>query len=86
MSMVKIIITDIEKPVNHIYNVSFQTGVFSNQMKIATVFKAGDNKCVLTNYRPISLQSQLSKILEKLYNAKLYNCLIGMIYCVWVYT
>ena len=73
MSMVKTIITEIVKPLNHICNVSFHTGVFPNQMKIAKVipvFKAGD-KCVFTNYRPISLLPQFSKILEKLYNAEL---------------
>ena len=60
MSMVKTIITEIVKPLNHIYNVSFQTGVFPNQMKIVKVipvFIAGD-KCVFTNYRPISLLPQ----------------------------
>ena len=46
-------------------------------MKIAeviSVFKAG-NKCVFTNYRSISLLPQFSKILEKLYNARLENVL-----------
>ena len=63
MSMVKTIITDIVKPLNHTCNVSFQTGVFPIQMKIAKVipvFKAGD-KCVFTNYRPISLLPQFLK-------------------------
>ena len=44
MSMLKTIITDIVKPLNHICNVSIQIGVFPNQMKIAKVilvFKAG---------------------------------------------
>ena len=73
MSTVKTIISEIVKPLNHICNVYFQTGVFPNQMKIATVipvFKVGD-KCVFTNYRPISLLPQFSKILEKLYNDRL---------------
>ena len=75
MSMVKTIINEIVKPLNHICNVSFQTGVFPNQIKIAKVilvFKAGD-KCVFTNYRPICLLQEFSKILEKLYNARLDN-------------
>ena len=69
MSMITTIINEIVKPLTHICNVTFQTGVFPNQMKIAKVipvFKAGD-KCVFTNYRPISLLPQFSKILEKLY-------------------
>ena len=75
--MIKTIITEIVHPLNHIYNVSFQTGVFPNQMKIAKVipvFKAAD-KCVFTMYRPISLLTQIKKILEKLYNARLDNFL-----------
>ena len=51
--------------------------MFPNQIKIAKVipvFKAGD-KCVFTNYRPISLLLQFSKILAKLYNARLHKFL-----------
>ena len=86
MSMAKSIITEIVKPLNHICNVSFQTGVFPNQMKIAKVipvFKAGD-KCVFTNDIPISLLPQFSKILEKLYNARSDNFLnrdVNLLWC-----
>ena len=83
MNMDKTIITEIVKPLTHICNVSFQTGVFPKQISIATkvipVFKAGV-KCVFTNYRLISLLPQLSKNLEKLYNARLEFFLIGTIY------
>ena len=77
MSIVKTIINEIVKPLNHICNVSFQTGMFPNQMKIAKVIpvlKARD-KCVFTNYRRISLLPLFSKILEKLYNARMDNFL-----------
>ena len=70
MSMVKTIITEIVKSLNHICDVSFQTGVFPNQMKSAKVIpvlEAGD-MCVFINYRYISLLPQFSNILEKLYN------------------
>ena len=69
MLMVKNIITQIVRPFVHICNVSFQTGVFPDKMKIAKVvplFKSGE-KNVFTNYRPISLLQQFSKMLEKLY-------------------
>ena len=45
-------------------------GIFPDNMKVAKVvplFKAGD-RSVFSNYRPISLLSQFSKILEKLFN------------------
>ena len=51
-------------------NVSFQTGVFQNKMKIAKVtplYKSGENN-ILTNYRPMALLPQFSNILETLYN------------------
>ena len=63
MRMVKSIMTEIVKPLNHTCNESFQTDVFPIQMKIAKVipvFKAGD-KCVFTNCRPISLLPQFKK-------------------------
>ena len=48
-------------------------GVFPSKMKIAEVvplFKCGE-KNVFTNYRPISLLPEFSKILERLYNNKM---------------
>ena len=56
---------------------SFQTGVFPSNMKLAKiipVFKSG-SKAEFNNYRPISLLSQFSKILEKLYNKRLEQCI-----------
>ena len=38
--------------------------------KVIPIFKSGE-KGVFTNYRPISLLPQFSKILEKLYSDKL---------------
>ena len=48
-------------------------GVFPSKTKIAKVvplFQCGE-KGAFTNYRPISLLPQFSKILEKLYNDRL---------------
>ena len=73
MLMVKKIITQIVRPFVHICNISFQTGVFPDKMKISKVvplFKSGE-KNVFTNYRPISLLPQFSKMLEKLYNERM---------------
>ena len=67
----------VVKPLVHIFNLSFTTGIFPCEMKIAKViplFKNG-NKSDFSNYRPISLLSQFSKILEKLFNERLQQFL-----------
>jgi len=73
MNLVKSIIGVILKPLVHIFNLSLMKGVFPNKMKIACViplYKAGDDQEV-SNYRPVSLLPQFSKLLEKLYNKRL---------------
>ena len=73
MKLVKSVIGGISKPLTYICNLSFQTGTFPSNMKIAKViplFKSGD-KHNFTNYRPVSLLPQFSKILEKLFNNRL---------------
>ena len=63
----------IAKPLAHIFNLSFSCGVFPDHMKIAkiiSIFKNGQ-KTEFTNYRPISILSQFSKLLEKLLNLRL---------------
>ena len=68
MTLVKDIIQCIVTPLTHICNQSFLTGIFPTKMKTAKVipiFKSGDRH-QFSNYRPISLLSQFSKILEKL--------------------
>lgn len=77
MSMVKSIIFDIIKPLCDICNKSFVSGVFPDSMKIAKIiplFKSG-NKKIFSNYRPVSVLPQFSKILEKLF----YNRIISFV-------
>ena len=65
----------LAKPLTHIFNTTFETGIFS--YKIATiipVFKVGD-KLNPANYRPISLLTAFSKILEKIIAKRLTNFL-----------
>ena len=75
-------VTDqIVKPLVHIFNLSFSSGIFPSEMKTAKViplFKSG-NRSHFSNYRPISLLSQFSKILEleKLFNLRLEQFLIS---------
>uniref|UniRef100_A0A8C8DB19 Reverse transcriptase domain-containing protein n=1 Tax=Oryzias sinensis TaxID=183150 RepID=A0A8C8DB19_9TELE len=73
LTLLKEVIEGILKPLVFICNLSFQSGSFPNSMKLAKViplYKTG-NKHHFTNYRPISLLPQLSKILEKLFECRL---------------
>ena len=54
-------------PITHIVNQTFETGICPVELKCAKVIpilKTGD-PCLLNNYRPISLLSSFSKILER---------------------
>uniref|UniRef100_A0A8C6LE27 Reverse transcriptase domain-containing protein n=1 Tax=Nothobranchius furzeri TaxID=105023 RepID=A0A8C6LE27_NOTFU len=73
MMTVKTIIESVIDPFTYICNLSLSTGVFPDAMKIAKVvplFKNGD-KHNFTNYRPVSLLPQFSKILEKVFASRL---------------
>ena len=64
--LLKRVIHVISAPLSHIISVSFATGIFPHKLKTAVVkplFKGGDRANV-SNYRPISLLSSISKILE----------------------
>ena len=68
---------DISKPLTQIFNLSFKTGIHPDALKTARVipiFKKG-SKLLVSNYRPISLLSNLNKILEKLMFNRVYNYL-----------
>ena len=64
-------------PLKHICNLSFTTGVFPSELKIANVvpiYKSGDDM-IFSNYRPVSVLPIFSKLLERL----AYNRLIAFI-------
>ena len=55
-------------PLAHLFNCLFKLGIFPDCLKIAKVlpvYKSGE-KSELCNYRPISILSSISKVLEKL--------------------
>lgn len=61
-------------PVCHLFNLSLQTGYIPSQLKLAKVipiYKSSD-KHLFTNYRPISLLSSFSKLLEKVVANQLF--------------
>ena len=55
-------------PLSYLYNCSFQLGIFLDSLKIAKVLPIykSEEKPKIGNYRPISILSTISKILEKL--------------------
>ena len=69
----KLFQTALSKPISFIANLSFSSGTFLNNLKIANVipiFKK-DNHTICNNYHPISLLSNISKIIEKLIHNRL---------------
>jgi hypothetical protein len=71
--MIKFTGAEIAKPLSHIFNLSLTSGVFPQMLKqcrVIPIFKAG-NRLDVDNYRPISLLSSISKILEKIVSEKL---------------
>ena len=73
MKLIKETILEIAQPLTFICNLSFQTGIFPDAMKTARVtpiFKHGD-KHTFSNYRPISVLPQFSKIIEKIFVCRL---------------
>ena len=57
---------------------SFTTGIFPDILKIAKVapvYKKGFQTCVFANYRPISLLSNIGKIIEKPMHKRLMGLL-----------
>ena len=65
--ILKLLCPSISAPLSHLVNLCFLNGIFPDDLKIATVtpiFKAGD-KTNPGNYRPISVISTISKIIEK---------------------
>ena len=68
-SFLKHIINEIATPLSHIFNRSFITGVIPDKLKISKIspiFKRNGSISDLNNYRPISLISVFSKIMEKI--------------------
>ena len=64
-------------PLEYIFNLSIQTGIFPDKMKLAEtipVYKSKE-KNLMTNYRPISLLIAILKLLEKAVYKRIYHFL-----------
>lgn len=67
-------ISELAAPLSAIFNLSFTTGIFPDQLKVARVVPIykSDDKTSVNNYRPISVLPFFSKILERImYNRML---------------
>ena len=65
------------KPLTYLIDLSFSNGIFPDLLKISNVisiFKRGENQDY-NNYRPISLISNPSKLMEKVVHPRLYSFL-----------
>jgi hypothetical protein len=65
----------ISEPLCKLVNLSIETGIVPDKMKIARIipiFKSGDNR-LFSNYRPISVLPIFSKILERVVHNRLMN-------------
>ena len=62
-------------PLYHCINLSFQKGIFPNKLKVAKIFPVfkNDDRCHVSNYRPISALTVFSKLFEKLMHNHLYS-------------
>ena len=69
---------NVAKPLADIVNLSFQTGIYIDVLKIskvAPIFKEKGSDLDYSNYRPISLLSNINKIIEKIMHERLYSFL-----------
>ncbi len=77
--MIKAVGNEIAIPLSHIFNLSLSNGIFPSQLKncrVIPISKAGDHT-ERDNYRPISLFSTFSKILETIVAEKLIEHLLS---------
>jgi hypothetical protein len=73
--LIKLIIAE---PLSDIINLSFTTGVYIKKLKISKIipiYKEKGDKLLSTNFRPISLLSNINKNFEKIMHNRLYGFL-----------
>ena len=76
-NLIKAIYEELKRPLFYIFDKSLKSGIVSDKIKIAKVFPIykSEKKHALSNYRPISVLSCFSKILEIIMYNRLYNYL-----------
>ena len=75
--LLKCIKSEIVLPLERVFNLLLEQGIFPDLMKITEVIPLykGKEKDLSINYRPISLLLTISKILEKIIYKRTYNFL-----------
>ena len=77
-SILDLIKFELASPLAEILNLSFETGIYMNKLKISDVlpiYKETGNELDCSNYRPISLLSNINKIFEKIVHSRVYDFL-----------
>ncbi len=75
LKLLKFVRNEVCIPLAHIFNLSFESGIFPSKLKInrtVPIFK-NEDPSLCDNYRPISLIPTLSKIIEKIAAVTLTN-------------
>ena len=76
--VLKILKNDISHPISFLINRSFETGIFPSILKVSNVipiFKNNGSPLEVSNYRPISLLSNIEKIFEKMMYSRIIDFL-----------
>ena len=83
LEILKLTQNEVSQYVAHIFNLSFKTGVFPDSLKIAEVipFHKKDSKLIVSICWPMSILSNLDKILEKLMHIRLMKFLDDKKFC-----
>ena len=73
--VLKLLKNDISSQLSEIFNISFSSGIFPSVLKTAKVVPVHkkDSKLDFSNYCPISLLSNIEKILERLMYNRIYK-------------
>ena len=75
--LLKVFDKTISVPLANLINLSFEKGIFPKSLKIVSVIPILNKEDYLdcNNYQPISLTSNISKLLERLIHTRLYSFL-----------
>ena len=73
--ILQVISNEISQPLSKIFNIAILTGSHPRQLKLVNaipIFKKG-SRLIVSNYRPISLLSNLNNIFEKIVYKRMYS-------------